>query len=107
MIFASRPLFLLGLIGAAVGVLFGVKGMLAAHEAVSEVNRKGGDAASLFRADPLETALDKVRAKVGADGKLLQLNVYPATSWSMRAPARRIGPVDSRCSRTAASSSTP
>ena len=73
----SRPLYLLGLIGAAVGVLFGVKGMLAAHEAVSEVNRKGGDAASMFRADPLETALDKVRAKVGADGKLLQLNVYP------------------------------
>lgn len=77
MIIASRPLFILGLLGAAVGLFFGVRGMLVAHEAVSEVNRKGGDTESLFRADRLETALDKVRANVGADGKLLQLNIYP------------------------------
>src|SRR5215218_7690877 len=77
MIILYRPLFFLGLLGAAVGVFFGVKGMLVAQEAVSEVNRKGGDAASMFRAERLDSALDKVRAKVGDDGKLLQLNIYP------------------------------
>jgi hypothetical protein len=74
---ASRPLFILGMIAAAIGIFFGVRGLLAAHEAVSEVNRKGGDAVSFFRADRLETGLDEVRAKVGGDGKLLRLIVYP------------------------------
>jgi len=73
----SRLLLVLGLIGAAVGIFFGVKGALIAHDAVSEVNRKGGDANSLFRADAFETALDKVRANVGANGELLELTVYP------------------------------
>ena len=77
MLFAPRILLILGLIGAAVGVFFGAKGALIAHEAVSEVNRKGGDADSLFRADRLAGALDKVRAEVGADGKLLELTIYP------------------------------
>jgi hypothetical protein len=77
MFIASRLLLVLGLIGAAVGLFFGAKGAMVAHEAVSEVNRKGGDAESLFHADRLDSALDKVRANVGADGKLLELTVYP------------------------------
>ena len=77
MFIASRLLLVLGLIGAAVGLFFGAKGALLAHYAVSEANRKGGDAESLFRADRLEGALDKVRAKIGADGALLELAVYP------------------------------
>jgi hypothetical protein len=77
MFIGHRLLLLLGLIGAAVGLVIGVRGMITAHEAVKSVNRKGGDAESLFRADRLDSALDKVRAKVGSDGKLLELNVYP------------------------------
>ena len=77
MFIAHRLLLVLGLIGAAVGLFVGVRGMITAHEAVSSVNRKGGDAESLFHADRLDSALDKVRAKVGQDGKLLELNVYP------------------------------
>jgi hypothetical protein len=73
----SRLLLVLGLIGAAVGIFFGVKGALIAHDAVSEVNRKGGDDNSLFRAQRFDSALDKVRANVGADGDLLRLTVYP------------------------------
>ena len=73
----SRLLLMLGLIGAAVGIFFGVKGALIAQDAVSEVNRKGGDADSLFRAERFDSALDKVRANVGADGDLLELTVYP------------------------------
>ena len=77
MFIAHRMLLVLGLIGAAVGLFLGARGMITAHEAVSSVNRKGGDAESLFHADRLDRALDKVRAKVGQDGKLLELNVYP------------------------------
>jgi hypothetical protein len=73
----SRLLLALGLIGAAVGIFFGVKGALIAHDAVSEVNRKGGDENSLFHAAKFDGALDKVRANVGADGDLLRLIVYP------------------------------
>src|ERR671934_2710163 len=75
--FPSRALLILGLLGAVIGLVIGIRGALAAHEAVSEVNRKGGEETSLFRADRLDTALDKVRSKIGADGKLLQLDVYP------------------------------
>ena len=77
MFIAHRLLLVLGLIGAAVGLFLGVRGMITAHEAVSSVNRKGGDAESLFHADRLDRALDKVRAKVGPDGKLRELTVYP------------------------------
>jgi hypothetical protein len=73
----SRLLLVLGLIGAAVGIFFGVKGALLAHDAVSEVNRKGGDENSLFHAAKFDSALDKVRANVGADGDLLRLIAYP------------------------------
>ena len=77
MFIAHRMLLVLGLIGAAVGLFLGVKGMITAHEAVSSVNRKGADAESLFHADRLDRALDKVRAEVGPDGELLGLNIYP------------------------------
>ena len=56
MFIASRLLLVLGLIGAAAGLFFGAKGALLELmiTAVSEVNRKGGDAESLLRADRLE-----------------------------------------------------
>lgn len=72
-----RSLTILGLIGAAVGLFFGVKGAITAKHATDSVNRKGGDAKSQFHADRLSKSLDKVRAEVGADGQLLQLNIYP------------------------------
>lgn len=72
-----RALTVLGLLGAAVGLFFGAKGALTAKNAVDSVNRQGGDEKSLFHAAPLDKGLDKVRAKVGADGQLLQLNIYP------------------------------
>lgn len=72
-----RALFVLGIVGALVGVFFGAKGALTAKHAVDSVNRKGGDAKSMFHAGRLDSGLDKVRAKVGADGQLLSLNVYP------------------------------
>jgi hypothetical protein len=72
-----RLLFVLGLVGAAVGLFFGVKGLVTAKHAVDSVNRKGGDDASLFHAGNLDKALNKVRAAVGSDGRLLQLNIYP------------------------------
>jgi len=72
-----RSLTILGLIGAAVGLFFGAKGLMTAKNATDSVNRKGGDAKSQFHADRLTKSLDKVRAEVGADGKLLQLNIYP------------------------------
>ncbi|HWI73164.1 MAG TPA: hypothetical protein VNT55_14510 [Baekduia sp.] len=72
-----RALTFLGLLGAAVGIFFGAKGALTAKNAVDSVNRKGGDAQSMFHAASLDKGLDKVRAKVGADGRLLQLNIYP------------------------------
>jgi hypothetical protein len=77
MFIASRLLLILGLVGAAVGLFFGAKGAITAHDAVQSVNRKGGDDESLFHAARLEGALDKVRANVGADGELLRLTVYP------------------------------
>ena len=72
-----RALFVLGLAGALVGVFFGAKGALTAKHAVDSVNRKGGDEQSMFHAERLAAGLDKVRAKVGADGQLLALNIYP------------------------------
>jgi hypothetical protein len=72
-----RALTLLGLLGAAVGIFFGAKGALTAKDAVDSVNAKGGDSSSMFRAKNLDEGLGKIRAKVGADGQLLQLNVYP------------------------------
>jgi hypothetical protein len=72
-----RALFVLGIAGALVGVFFGVKGALTAKHAVDSVNRKGGDAKSMFHAGRLDAGLDKLRAKIGADGQLLQLNIYP------------------------------
>jgi hypothetical protein len=72
-----RYLTYLGLLGAAVGIFFGAKGALTAKDAVDSVNAKGGDAKSMFRAENLSKGIDKVRAKVGDDGKLLQLNIYP------------------------------
>jgi hypothetical protein len=72
-----RALTLLGLLGAAVGIFFGAKGALTAKNAVDSVNRKGGDEQSMFHAASLDKGLDEVRAKVGADGRLLALNVYP------------------------------
>jgi hypothetical protein len=77
MFIANRLLLVLGLIGAAVGLFLGVRGMITAHEAVDSVNRKGADAESLFHADRLDSALEKVRANVGPDGKLRELTVYP------------------------------
>jgi hypothetical protein len=72
-----RALTVLGLLGAAVGIFFGAKGALTAKDAVDSVNAKGGDSSSMFHAKNLDEGLGKVRAKVGADGQLLQLNVYP------------------------------
>jgi hypothetical protein len=72
-----RSLTILGLIGAAVGLFFGVKGAVTAKHATDSVNRKGGDAKSQFHADRLTKSLDKIRAEVGADGQLLSLNIYP------------------------------
>src|ERR1700712_1849616 len=72
-----RFLTYLGLLGAAVGIFFGAKGALTAKDAVDSVNAKGGDSSSMFRAANLQKGLDKVKAKVGDDGKLLQLAVYP------------------------------
>lgn len=72
-----RSLTVLGLIGAVVGIFFGVKGAVTAKHATDAVNRKGGDAKSQFHADRLSKSLDKVRAEIGADGELLSLNVYP------------------------------
>ena len=72
-----RSLFLLGLLGAAVGIFFGAKGLVTAKHATDAVNRKGGDAKSQFHAGRLDKSLDKVRAEVGADGQLLSLNIYP------------------------------
>jgi hypothetical protein len=72
-----RALFVLGIVGALVGVFFGVKGAVTAKHAVDSVNRKGGDGDSLFHAARLDGSLNKIRAKVGADGQLLQLNIYP------------------------------
>jgi hypothetical protein len=72
-----RALTFLGLLGAAVGIFFGAKGALTAKHAVDSVNRKGGDSKSMFHAKGLQSGLDKVSAKVGADGRLLQLNIYP------------------------------
>jgi hypothetical protein len=77
MFIANRILAGLGIIGAVVGMFFAVQGALKAHNAVQSVKRDGGDADSLFRADKFDSALDKVRARVGEDGKLLGLNVYP------------------------------
>ena len=77
MFIANRILAGLGVIGAVVGMFFAVQGALKAHNAVQSVKRDGGDADSLFRADKFDSALDKVRARVGEDGKLLGLNVYP------------------------------
>jgi hypothetical protein len=74
---AFRSLTILGLIGAAVGIFFGAKGLVTAKHATDSVNRKGGDEQSLFHAGNLDKAMDKVRAKVGDDGKLLELTVYP------------------------------
>jgi hypothetical protein len=72
-----RVLTVLGLLGAAVGIFFGAKGALTAKHATDSVNRKGGDSKSLFHAAALDKGLDKVRAKVGDDGRLLQLTIYP------------------------------
>jgi hypothetical protein len=72
-----RVLTVLGLLGAAVGIFFGAKGALTAKHATDSVNRKGGDSKSLFHAGALDKGLNKVRAKVGDDGKLLQLAIYP------------------------------
>jgi hypothetical protein len=72
-----RALFVLGIAGALVGVFFGAKGALTAKHAVDSVNRKGGDGQSMFHAKRLDAGLDKVRARIGADGRLLALNVYP------------------------------
>jgi hypothetical protein len=72
-----RSLTVLGLIGAAVGLFFGVKGAVTAKHASDSVNRKGSDPQSQFHADRLDRSLNKIRAKVGADGRLLALNVYP------------------------------
>jgi hypothetical protein len=72
-----RSLTILGLIGAAVGLFFGAKGAITAKHASDSVSRKGGDAKSQFHADRLTKSLDKIRAEVGADGRLLSLNVYP------------------------------
>jgi hypothetical protein len=72
-----RTLTVLGLVGAVVGIFFGVKGAVTAKRASDSVNRKGGDAKSQFHADRLTKSLDKVRAEFGADGQLLSLNIYP------------------------------
>ena len=72
-----RSLFLLGLLGAAVGIFFGAKGLVTAKHASDSVSRKGGDAKSQFHAARLDKSLDKVKAKIGADGRLLGLNIYP------------------------------
>lgn len=72
-----RALTFLGILGAAIGIFFGAKGALTAKSAVDSVNAKGGDSSSMFKAANLDEGLGKVRAKVGADGQLLQLNVYP------------------------------
>jgi hypothetical protein len=72
-----RSLTVLGLVGAAVGLFFGVKGAVTAKHASDSVNRQGGDAKSQFHAGRLDRSLDKIRAEVGADGQLLSLNVYP------------------------------
>jgi hypothetical protein len=78
MFYAPRMVLLvLGLVGAVVGVYFGINGALTTREAVDEVNRKGGDEASLFRAANLAPVLENVRAEVGADGELLELAIYP------------------------------
>jgi hypothetical protein len=67
----------LALLGTVVGLFFGVRGAVHAKGTMDSVNRKGGDKESMFHADRLDKGLDKVRAKVGADGNLLQLNIYP------------------------------
>jgi hypothetical protein len=72
-----RALTLLGIIGALVGVYFGVSGIATAKHAQDSVNRKGADSKSMFHAARLEAGLDKVRAKVGNDGQLLSLDVFP------------------------------
>lgn len=72
-----RVLTLLGVVGALAGAYFGVKGVITAKHAEDSVNRKGGDSKSMFHADRLEAGLDKVRAKVGNDGQLLSLDVFP------------------------------
>jgi hypothetical protein len=70
-------IMLLGVVGALVGGFFGLKGALAAKHSSDAVNRKGGDSKSMFHADRLEAGLAKVRAKVGNDGQLLSLSIYP------------------------------
>jgi len=72
-----RSLTILGVVGALVGVYFGAKGLVTAKHATDSVNRKGGDSQSLFHSGNLDKALGKVRAKVGDDGRLLSLTVYP------------------------------
>jgi hypothetical protein len=72
-----RALTLLGVVGALAGAYFGIRGMNTAKHAQDSVNRKGGDAKSMYHADRLESGLDKLRAKVGNDGQLLSLDVYP------------------------------
>jgi hypothetical protein len=73
----SRSLMVLGVVGALAGAYFGLKGAITAKHAEDSVNRKGGDSKSMFHAARLETGLDKVRAKVGNDGQLLSLDVFP------------------------------
>jgi hypothetical protein len=72
-----RSLFVLGLLGAVAGIFFGVKGAITAKHASDSVSRKGGDAKSQFHAARLDKSLNKIRAEIGADGQLLQLNIYP------------------------------
>jgi hypothetical protein len=72
-----RALTLLGVVGALVGVYFGVNGIRTAKHAEDSVNRKGADSKSMFHAARLEAGLDKVRARVGNDGQLLSLDVFP------------------------------
>lgn len=72
-----RALTVLGLLGAAVGIFFGAKGALTGKNALDSANAKGADKSSMFHAGNLDKGLGKVLAKVGDDGQLLQLNVYP------------------------------
>jgi hypothetical protein len=75
--YGFRALTVLGIVGAIVGIVFGVKGVVTAKHASDSVNRKGGDGKSLFHAGNLDKALGKLKARVGDDGRLLSLTVYP------------------------------
>src|SRR3954471_2002684 len=75
--YGFRLLTILGVVGALVGIAVGVKGVVTAKHASDSVNRKGGDGKSLYHAGNLDKALGKLKARVGDDGKLLSLTVYP------------------------------